>query len=146
MSLKIGQLTDIRYFINNYPNEAIASTLRNYKDIFPFYRSVYGDGNCFYRSFSFLFLRNCIWTNFAEVFPLVEINCIVPTKEPSWNATVYPKLEEYWNKDLKYIFRETDINIKEKMIEDLFNYESEFDTILIAYFRSLNYCYFMHEK
>ena len=70
----------------------------------------------------------------------------MPTKEPSWNATVYPKLEEYWNKDLKYIFRETNINIKEKMIEDLFNYENEFDTILIAYFRSLNYCYFMHEK
>ena len=40
MSLKIGRLTDIRYFINNYPNEAIASTLRNYKDIFPFYRPV----------------------------------------------------------------------------------------------------------
>ena len=44
-------------------------------DSFPEYRSVRGDGNCFYRAFAFLLLKNTKAKSYKELFPEIELKC-----------------------------------------------------------------------
>ena len=71
----IGKIESIQEFLNLYPDFEIKKTVREFKDSFPFYRPIRGDGNCFYRAFAFLLLKNTTAKSFSSLFPDIEFHC-----------------------------------------------------------------------
>lgn len=95
--------------------------LEHFQDSFPLHRSIYGDGNCFYRAFAFMYLRNASVTSFSSLFKNVQIVCEARGYLRHLSNNTYQKLEEYWGKGLSDIMREKNVQKKESMIQDLFN-------------------------
>jgi hypothetical protein len=54
--------------IKRYPNEKVVPQFRKLRQNFPKIRAVRGDGNCFYRAFAFLYLRDRDLTSYQKVF------------------------------------------------------------------------------
>ena len=122
VSLNIYKKVHLEIFYENYPNREIASRLKEYEDCFPYYRKVKGDGNCFYRSFAFLYLRNSKnIDSLADLFPKVPFKCQKFPFDLRSPDEYYTHFQRYWDRKIRFIIREEEMPKKEKSIEELFN-------------------------
>ncbi len=53
----IGPLIDIDYLISTYEDYSLTKGLFDLSKVYPSYRPVLGEGNCFYRAVAFSYLR-----------------------------------------------------------------------------------------
>ena len=60
----ISSIKKLKKFIEDYPNDTLKPGLRVLSDSYQHYRAVNGDGNCFYRSIIFLYLREADLSNY----------------------------------------------------------------------------------
>ena len=52
----VFEVKSLRDFIEDYPYEELRPQLREIQKVYQYYRPIFGDGNCFYRSCIFLYL------------------------------------------------------------------------------------------
>lgn len=64
----IGPLIDIDYLVQTYEDFSLTEGFFQMRTVYPCYRPVLGDGNCFYRAVAFSYLREADLSQFNRVF------------------------------------------------------------------------------
>lgn len=104
------------FFIEAYPIEQLHPGFKLLNKFCTRHRPVKGDGNCFYRAFSFLYLLNLSSASFEEVFPLLQLKSY-PTKIAVKQMDFVEKvLREGWDSHIKFIDKTNDQIEKENIL------------------------------
>ena len=137
---RIHDVADFTQLTDKYPgNDFFKRKIDSLQTSFPTYRKVYGDGNCFYRSFAYSYLVNTSFNSFEQLFPPVRFVCLgIPDVES--DEIFQERLKHYWDNNLRPM-----ASLREKAKADklmrIFNEVYLFDEVMVGYFRSKNYEY-----